>query len=294
MKVFFKQAVREPLAQFLVIALVLLGAERYINQDQYQDPYQIRIDDQVLLQYLQVRARSYNSAQAEAALDGLSQQARQQLIQDYTRDEVLYREALARNLDNNDLLIRRRLIQKMEYLAQGFYDDIEPLQQADLLKFYTANQQQYIKPAEITFTHVYLSATAGEILEKTPAADNLLQKLNREQIPFEQASRYGERFLYNRNYVNRDIDEIGSHFGEDFQQQIFALEASDSWQGPVLSNYGWHLVLIKNVRPSYLPPFEQISSAVVADAKREQHQARLVEAVNQLIAQYQISIETTE
>ena len=294
MKVFIKQVVREPLAQFLMIALVLLGAERYINQDQYRDPYQIRIDDQLLLQYLQVRARSYNGAQAEAALDGLSQQARQQLIQDYTRDEVLYREALARNLDNNDQLIRRRLIQKMEYLAQGFYDDIEPLQQADLLKFYTANQQQYIKPAEITFTHVYLSAAAGEASEKKPAANNLLQKLNREQIPFEQASRHGERFLYNRNYVNRDIDEIGSHFGEDFQQQIFALQASDSWQGPIRSNYGWHLVLIKNIRPSYLPPFDQISSAVLADAKREQHQLRLAEAVDQLIAQYQISIETTE
>lgn len=294
MKVFIQQAVREPLAQFLVIALVLLGAERYINQDQYRDPYQIRIDDQVLLQYLQVRARSYNGAQAEVALDGLSQQARQQLIEDYARDEVLYREALARNLDNNDQLIRRRLIQKMEYLAQGFYDDIEPLQQADLLKFYTANQQQYIKPAEITFTHVYLSAAAGEASEKKPAVANLLQKLNREQIPFEQASRHGERFLYNRNYVNRDIDEIGSHFGEDFQQQIFALQASDSWQGPIRSNYGWHLVLIKNIRPSYLPPFEQISSAVLADAKREQHQLRLAEAVDQLIAQYQISIETTE
>jgi len=294
MKVFIKQVVREPLAQFLMIALVLLGAERYINQDQYRDPYQIRIDDQLLLQYLQVRARSYNGAQAEAALDGLSQQARQQLIQDYTRDEVLYREALARNLDNNDQLIRRRLIQKMEYLAQGFYDDIEPLQQADLLKFYTANQQQYIKPAEITFTHVYLSAAAGEASEKKPAVANLLQKLNREQIPFEQASRHGERFLYNRNYVNRDIDEIGSHFGEDFQQQIFALQASDSWQGPIRSNYGWHLVLIKNIRPSYLPPFDQISSAVLADAKREQHQLRLAEAVDQLIAQYQISIETTE
>ena len=294
MKVFIKQVVREPLAQFLMIALVLLGAERYINQDQYRDPYQIRIDDQLLLQYLQVRARSYNGAQAEAALDGLSQQARQQLIQDYTRDEVLFREALARNLDNNDQLIRRRLIQKMEYLAQGFYDDIEPLQQADLLKFYTANQQQYIKPAEITFTHVYLSAAAGEASEKKPAVANLLQKLNREQIPFEQASRHGERFLYNRNYVNRDIDEIGSHFGEDFQQQIFALQASDSWQGPIRSNYGWHLVLIKNIRPSYLPPFDQISSAVLADAKREQHQLRLAEAVDQLIAQYQISIETTE
>jgi parvulin-like peptidyl-prolyl isomerase len=294
MKVFIKQAVREPLAQFLVIALVLLGAERYINQDQYRDPYQIRIDDQVLLQYLQVRARSYNGAQAEVALDGLSQQARQKLIEDYARDEVLYREALARNLDNNDQLIRRRLIQKMEYLAQGFYDDIESLGRGDLLAFYTANQQQYKKPAEITFTHVYLSAAAGQDSEKKPAVANLLQKLNREQIPFEQASRHGERFLYNRNYVNRDIDEIGSHFGEDFQQQIFALQASDSWQGPIRSNYGWHLVLIKNIRPSYLPPFEQISSAVLADAKREQHQLRLAEAVDQLIAQYQISIETTE
>ena len=56
---------------------------------------------------------------------------RQQLVDDYIRDEVLFREALALNLDNNDQLIRRRLIQKMEYLSQGFYDDIPVPTEAD-------------------------------------------------------------------------------------------------------------------------------------------------------------------
>jgi hypothetical protein len=39
------------------------------------------------------------------------------LVADYVREEVLYREALALGLDRDDLVVRRRLVQKMEMLA---------------------------------------------------------------------------------------------------------------------------------------------------------------------------------
>ena len=75
--------------------------------------------------------------------------------------------------------------------------------------------------------------------------------------------RYGERFLYNRNYVNRDDDEIGSHFGDEFKQQVFAFETGEQWQGPVQSTYGWHLVLLVKNTPAYIPPLEEIAANVL-------------------------------
>ena len=155
-KAMFSKLIKEPLFQFLLIAFVLLLAERLILGNSYNDDqYRIYVDDQVLQQYLQIRAKAFNQSEAKNALSKLSEDMRQQLVDDYIRDEVLFREALALNLDNNDQLIRRRLIQKMEYLSQGFYDDIPVPTEADLRQYYQKNPEIYRQPAEITFTHIF-------------------------------------------------------------------------------------------------------------------------------------------
>jgi len=288
----YKKFLKEPLVQFLLIALVLLGGERWINAEDYAyDQYLIQIDDQQLLQFMQLRAKTFRPDQAEAALAALGSEERQRLVDDYARDEVLFREAMALNLDNNDQIIRRRLIQKMDYLAQGFYDEAEPLTEQDLRDYYADNQQAYKKAAEATFTHVFISMQNRPSEEAQAMANKLLGQLNAEQVPFENASRYGERFLYNRNYVNREDDEIGSHFGQSFQETLFALNTAGQWQGPVQSSYGWHLVLLVKNTAAYLPEFEEISSAVFADAQRQQQREVKRQAIDKLMAKYQIEIE---
>jgi hypothetical protein len=285
-----RKLLKEPLVQFLLIALVLLGGERVINADDYaNEQYNILIDDQVLLQFMQLQAKTFKPNDAKAALGALNTEDRQRLADDYARNEVLFREAMALNLNKNDQIIRRRLIQKMDYLAQGFYDEAKPLTEDDLRAYYAEHKQEYKKPASATFTHVFISSGSRAVEDAKGIADALLQTLNTKLVPFENAPRFGERFLYNRNYVNRDDDEIGSHFGEDFQQQIFAFEISDSWQGPVQSNYGWHLVLLKKNTPSYNPEFDESSSAVFADAQREQQRQTKRQAIDKLMAKYKIS-----
>jgi hypothetical protein len=287
-----KKLSKEPLFQFLIIALVLLGGERWINAEDYAyDQYHIQIDDQQLLQFMQLRAKTFKPDQAEAALTAMSADDRQRLVDDYARNEVLFREAMAIGLDKNDQIIRRRLIQKMDYLAQGFFDESEPLTEADLRAFYAGRKQDYKKAAEATFTHVFVSARNRSAEDARAIADKLLGQLNADRAPFENASRYGERFLYNRNYVNREDDEIGSHFGQSFQETVFALSTGDQWQGPVQSNYGWHLVLLVKNAAAYIPEFEEVSSAVFADAQRQQQREVKSHAIDKLMAKYQIEAE---
>lgn len=287
-----KKLLKEPLVQFLIIALVLLGGERWINAEDYAyDQYHIQIDDQQLLQFMQLRAKTFKPDQAVAALAALGVKERQRLIDDYARNEVLFREAMALNLDKNDQIIRRRMIQKMDYLAQGFYDEAEPLTEQDLRDYFADQQQDYKKAAEATFTHVFISTQHRPSKEARAMADKLLSQLNTKQVPFENASRYGERFLYNRNYVNREDDEIGSHFGQSFQQAVFALSTGEQWQGPVQSSYGWHLVLLVKNAAAYVPEFEEVSSAVFADAQRQQQRDVKRQAIDKLMAKYQIETE---
>ncbi len=287
-----KKLLKEPLVQFLIIALVLLGGERWINAEDYAyDQYHIQIDDQQLLQFMQLRAKTFKPDQAMAALAALGVEERQRLVDDYARNEVLFREAMALNLDKNDQIIRRRMIQKMDYLAQGFYDEAEPLTEQDLRDYFADQQQDYKKAAEATFTHVFISTQHRPSKEAQAMADKLLSQLNTKQVPFENASRYGERFLYNRNYVNREDDEIGSHFGQSFQQAVFALSTGEQWQGPVQSSYGWHLVLLVKNAAAYVPEFEEVSSAVFADAQRQQQREVKRQAIDKLMAKYQIETE---
>lgn len=287
-----KKLFREPLAQFLAIALLLFGGERWINAEDYAyDQYRIEVGESELLQFMQQRAKTFKPDQAVAALARLKPQDRQRLVDDYVREEVLFREAMALNLDSNDPIIRRRLIQKMDYLAQGFYDQAEPLTEEDLRSYYAQNQQDYKKAAEATFTHVFISAQNRGGTEAQVMAAGLLKQLNTEKVPFENASRYGERFLYNRNYVNREDDEIASHFGASFQQQVFAFDSEQQWQGPVQSDHGWHLVLLVKNTDAYTPAFEQVSAAVLADRQRQQQRDIKRQAIDKLIAKYQIETE---
>ena len=280
---------KEPLVQFLLIALVLLGGERWINAEDYAyDQYLIQIDDQQLLQFMQLRAKTFRPDQAEAALAALSAEERQRLVDDYARDEVLFREAMALNLDNNDQIIRRRLIQKMDYLAQGFYDQVAPLTEQDLRQFYAERRQDYKKAAEATFTHVFISTEKRLSADAKALAETLLTQLNSQLVPFENASRHGERFLYNRNYVNREDDEVASHFGQPFQRALFDLSASEQWQGPLQSTYGWHLVLLVKSTEAYIPEFDAVSSSVFADAQRQQQFEVKRQAIDKLMAKYQI------
>ena len=291
MRSLFKESLlKEPLFQFLVIALLLLLGERLINADDYAyDQYHIEVDDAVLLQFMQLRAKTFKPEEAQQALNVLNSEDRQRLVDDYAREEALFREAIELNLDKNDQIIRRRLIQKMDYLAQGFYDEAEAITEDDLRNYYAEHRDEYKKPASATFTHVFVSSERHGVDQAQAIAAKLQQTLNSEAVPFENAPRYGERFLYNRNYVNRDDDEIGSHFGDEFEQQLFAFETGEQWQGPVQSTYGWHLVLLVKNTPAYIPPLEEIAANVFADAQRQQQQQVKRQAIDKLMAKYQIS-----
>lgn len=281
---------KEPLFQFLFIALLLLLGERLINADDYAyDQYHIEVDDAVLLQFMQLRAKTFKAEEALQALKAMSMEDRQRLVDDYAREEALFRDAINLNLDKNDQIIRRRLIQKMDYLAQGFYDEAKAITEDDLSEYYTEHREKYQKPASATFTHVFVSSERHGAEQAQIIAAELQKSLNAEAVPFENAPRYGERFLYNRNYVNRDDDEIGSHFSTQFKEQIFAFETGEQWQGPVESNYGWHLVLLVKNTPAYIPAFEEIAATVFADAQREQQQQVKRQAIDNLMAKYQIS-----
>jgi L-fucose mutarotase/ribose pyranase (RbsD/FucU family) len=289
MRIYLQRLGREPLIQFLVVGLFVFFLERWINAENYAyDQYTIVVDEQLLSQFMQQRAKRFNAQEARNALSALSDQQRQLLVDDFVQNEVLFREAVSLDLDRDDPIIRRRLIQKMDYLAQGFYDRAEPILRADMQAYYTENMEYYREPATITFTHVFFPHEKGTPNAAFEKAAITLRTLRDDNVEFDKSGLYGQRFLYNRNYVNRSDAEIESHFGADFKQRLFDTDNISQWQGPIESLYGWHLVLISNINPTFIPKLEDISDRVLVDVQRQRQLQVKREAIANLKGKYRV------
>lgn len=286
----------EPLVQFFVLGIFLFLLISLISPAQMSgdSTNRIVVDQDVLKEYVQFQRKSFDSETASNLLATISDDKRQELVANYVRDEALFREAMTLGLNTNDEIIRRRLIQKMEYIAQGFYNDIPNLSEDDLRAYFESNTDLYQIASSTTFTHVFISLQKYQgrdgLAQAKDVAINLLQDLQQDQIAFDQAGKYGDRFLYNLNYVERTPSYVASHFGDVFEEALFALDVSDQWQGPIQSQYGWHLVMLKDKAKARNPKLQEVAQIVLADAQRDQQRKMKATAIDELVAKYSVEV----
>jgi hypothetical protein len=195
------------------------------------------------------------------------------MIDDFVREEVYYREALAIGLDRNDTVIRRRLRQKMEFLTDTAADLLEPAA-GELEAYLMANEQTYRRGPRLAFEQIYL----GE----APGPDSVKLTLSAlESDPVATPSALGKPTLLPAQLSLSPAGAIDGVFGQGFAGRLAELPPG-TWAGPVTSAYGVHLVRILDSLPARTPPLDEVRDAVMRDWKaakateiREQHYARL-------------------
>jgi len=208
----------------------------------------------------------------------------QGLVDSQIREEVLYREARAIGLDEDDTIIRRRLAQKLEFVAQDLAGQTEPTDE-ELSAFLDDNADRFEIPPSFTFGHVYLShQQRGDAIAAD--AEGILAALRAGADP----SDLGDRFMLQRSYVDRTQQEIGQLFGRAFAARLLELEGG-AWQGPVESGYGLHLVRIDRSVSSRAPLLDEVRADVreelLAERRREANEAM----VTRLRGKYEVVIE---
>jgi peptidyl-prolyl cis-trans isomerase C len=283
---------REPLVHFLLVAAALYALYALWNgPGAGNDTHRIVVDRGTLLRYMQFRAQAFEPAAFDAQLDALSDADRQRLINEYVREEALYREAIALGLDRDDNVLRLRLVQKMSYLLER--PPPEAPVEAELQKYYAAHRQEYAVEPAWTFAHVYLDASRGQ-QDAEQKARRMLQQLNSAKVQFNDAPRYSDRFPYLLNYVERTPEYIEAHFGPDFMAALDGLAASGKWQGPLRSNQGWHLLLITAHQPGRVPELAEVRTQVIDDYRRERAAEDLKKSEQELVGRYQVVIDNLD
>jgi len=215
-----------------------------------------------------------------------NEQELQALIEDYVRDEVFYREGRAAGLDRDDVIIRRRVRQKMEFLA----DDMSVPEPSDeqLAAYLASNPERFRAEDQLTFHQVFLSATrrANTIDRDSKQIASILARADGAV----DATVLGDPFLLGEEFRNVSPSKVTSIFGESFAKQISVMEKG-RWQGPISSGFGQHFVFISERVAGNLPPLDAVRPVV----HREWANARRLEAEQKLYAslrnRYEIVVE---
>lgn len=288
-----KRLLKEPLVHFLAAGLGLFVLFGLVNRgtDADGDSKVIVVDRNALLTFVQYRTKTFEPSVAAARLDKLSDEELERLIDDYVHEEVLHREALALGLDRDDYVIRRRLVQKVEFITEGFAEATSEIDEAALVRYFDANKDDYYVESYVTFTHVFFEVEDRPREQARALAKKKLAELNRDEVLFSDAPQHGERFLYHVNYVERTPEFVASHFGVDMAKAVFELPADDEvWVGPFDSPYGAHLVMLTTNEPGREPTLEEIKGRVIDDARRAAIRERTKEAIDDIVDAYDVRI----
>ena len=248
-----KRLLREPLVHFLLLGVALFAVSRFVkpSTDRTAPSRQIvlTLDD---LRQLQIGfAAQWQRPPSEQEMLGL--------MENRIREEVLYREALAMGLDKDDTIVKRRMAQKMEFLAEDVSAAHEPTTE-ELKAWFAKNTALFTQPARVTFRHVYFSPDRrGQ--NAWSDAKAALAKLAAKPAGSPDAVPVGDPFMFQDYLADRTQDQVAKDFGPPFAKALF-VQKPGAWTGPIESGYGWHLVFIDSLAPERAASFEEVEPDV--------------------------------
>lgn len=205
------------------------------------------------------------------------------LVREYVDNEVLFREAQARRLGDGDIIIRRRLIQKMEFVTEGLGGDPAPQGEA-LSTYFAAHGDRYREPARFSLRHVFVSS------DRHGTAAQALAATLREKITSSATGnvQLGDPFPRGAELTSLSQAEIAGIFGTDFAAAVIGLPQG-TWSTPLRSSYGFHLVFPTAQTPAALPALDAIATRVRSDYERDRRQELRRAVLDDLRKRYDIT-----
>jgi peptidyl-prolyl cis-trans isomerase C len=270
---------REPLVHFLLIGSLLFVVYGALGHSNQPGSKRIELTQDDVRQLEMAFAAQWERQPTPEELS--------RLVENRVREEVLYREALAMGLDKEDDIVKRRMAQKMQFLAEDVASAHEPTI-AELKAWFEKNGKQFALPGRITFRHLYFSPDQRGRRAHDDAA-NALRKIAGQPADSKTAVALADPFMFQDYYTERSPEQLAKDLGSEFARAMFKLKPG-SWQGPVESGYGWHLVFINSFAPGRIPAFEEVEPHVKSAWLADQREQAWNKAYTAMRAKYTVSL----
>jgi len=207
------------------------------------------------------------------------------LIESYVRDEILYREGVRLRLDRDDIVVKRRVRQKIEMIAEEDASTRAPTD-ADLSAYLMANQARFVQPAVLTFEQVFIgeSVSGPAVVHAVAVTHQALRKgTDPEQL--------GKPTLLPYRMTLTPADLVARDFGASFAAALETAPVGE-WVGPIDSSFGAHFVRVSDRTPAVAPQLAAVRDHVVREWENERRQRARNDAYTKMRGEYQVSIET--
>jgi len=274
-----KRWLREPLLHFLLIGITVFAVYAYTHRGRggFESSRQIRLSLDELAQMDMYFESQWHRQPTPAEF--------QAMVEDKVREEVLYREALAMSLDKDDTIVKRRMAQKMQFLAEDVAAAHEP-STVELKAWFDKNSNKFALPSRYSFRHLYFSPDKRGKNAQDDAA-KALAKIAGQPEDSKLAVSLADPFMFQDYYGDRAPEALAKEFGPQFVVALEKLKPG-SWQGPVESGYGWHLVYVDTVIPGRIPAFEEMEPDVKTAWLGEQKKEAWQKAYAEMRAKYTV------
>ncbi|GAA4044553.1 peptidyl-prolyl cis-trans isomerase [Parerythrobacter jejuensis] len=266
-----RQWVREPLVHFLLGGLLIFALFAWRGEETDPASRLIDVDRETQAQIALQFERTVQRPPTDSELDGL--------IEQWVREEVLYREALRLGLDAGDPVVRRRLAKKMDFLAASSAEAVEP-SDSELEEWFAANAARYADKSTASFDQVWFA--------QAPDTDAVTAQL---QSAGEDWRSVGEPVSLPAVVEERQLQAVGAQFGTAFADELAAMEVGNAWSGPVRSGLGWHMVRLRARKSESIPALADIRQRVTNDWRLATAQSREDQAYALLRDAYTVEID---
>ena len=271
---------REPLLHFLLIGAALFVFYNLQTDDSTDDSNSIVISEPDIDRLIILWEKKWQRLPTEAELEGL--------IEAQIREEVLYREALAMGLDQNDTIVRRRLAQKVEFISADLASQAEP-SDTDLQSYLDSHADKFAVPARISFEQIYLNADQRGVNVEQDAS-RLLNELTQPGSTIDVMAA-GDPFMFGQQHEHLTRQGVSRLFGQQFTEKVFQLPVG-AWQGPVVSGYGLHLVYVDAKSEAKASTLDEVRDKVRDEWLAQQRRKMDQVFYSELRKRYDIKIET--
>ncbi|MET0988594.1 MAG: peptidylprolyl isomerase [Steroidobacteraceae bacterium] len=269
-----RKLLREPLVHFITAGFVVFalygGLKRSSPEDQ---PQRIEINaDDVRRIEISWQARWQRLPTPDELRN---------LIDEQVKEEILYREALALGLEKEDMIIKRRLAQKMDFLAEDVANLREPAP-GELESWFAKNRDQFAPPPLVTFHHLFFASDKRGTSAEADAQRALASTRGKD-------ASGGDPFMFQSAYTVQTPEQVVRFFGSKFAARIFR-EQPGGWRGPIESGYGWHLVWIDALTPAEPPSLESVAEQAKSEWVSEQRAQAKQATFDAIRARYEVVV----
>lgn len=204
------------------------------------------------------------------------------LAADYVETTALAREARRLGLEDGDIVVERRLAQKMRFMVDDLTELPDP-DDAALKAWFEANAGSFARPALYSFEHVYFRDPSDPRIKTTLAS--------LAGSPAGDWRGMGDSFMLQRQYGELPAREITRLFGAGFAARVEALPLGEAWQGPVTSALGVHLVRVTKRIAAETPTFEAVKGDVLLRWREEERRRANARQISDIVSRYTVSLE---